>query len=127
MLEAYCAPPGGQTGIITDLGSGLKYRKPGLQRLLDLILQRGVARWVLTHRDRLLRFGSELVFALCERQGIEVVIIHPSELVTFEEELAADVWEIITVFSARLYGRRSHKTKRILKALQDAGDEPAPC
>ena len=77
--------------------------------------------------DRLLRFGSELVFALCERQGIEVVIIHPSELVTFEEELAADVWEIITVFSARLSGRRSHKTKRILKALQDAGDEPAPC
>ncbi len=127
MLEAYCAPPGGQTEIITDLGSGLNYRKPGLQRLQDLILRRGVARWVRTHRDRLLRFGSELVFALCERQGIEVVIIHPSEPVTFEEELAADAWEIITVFSARLYSRRSHMTKRILKALQEAGDEPAPC
>ncbi len=52
MLEAYCAPPGGQTEIITDLGSGLNYRKPGLQRLQDLILRRGVARWVRTHRDR---------------------------------------------------------------------------
>ena len=68
-----------------------------------------------------MRFGAELVFSLCEQQGIEVVIIHQGEQPGFEEELAQDVLEIITVFSARLYGARSHKSKRLLDAL--AGDE----
>ena len=54
----------------------MNYRKKGLQRLLDLILRRQMKRLVLTHKDRLLRFGAELVFALCERQGIEIVMIH---------------------------------------------------
>ena len=48
-------------------------------------------RLVLTHKDRLLRFGAELVFALCEIQGIEIVIIHQGDPPTFEEELAQDV------------------------------------
>ncbi len=101
MREAYCAQQGWPTAILTDRGRGLHYQQPGLQRLLELILQRGLARWVRTHRDRLLRFGSERVFALCEPQGIAVVVIHPADPVTFEEELAADVLEIMTVFSAR--------------------------
>ena len=75
-------------------------------------------RLVLTHKDRLLRFGAELVFALCELQGIEIVIIHAGEQPSFEEELAQDVLEIITVFSARLYGARSGwKHKKLLDTL----------
>jgi len=54
-------------------------------------------RLVLTHKDRLLRFGAELVFALCELQGIEIVIINKGDQPTFEEELAQDVLEIITI------------------------------
>ena len=61
--------------IIADLGSGLDYKKKGLQRLLELILFKRIHRLVLTHKDRLLRFGSELIFALCEIQNIEIVII----------------------------------------------------
>jgi len=57
-----------------------------------------IRRIVLTHKDRLLRFGSELFFALCEIQGIEIVIINKGEQPSFEEELAKDVLEIITVF-----------------------------
>ena len=53
----------------------------------------------------------DLVFSLCELQGIEVVIINQGEQPSFEEELATDVLEVITVFSARLYGARSHKVK----------------
>ena len=59
------------------------------------------------------------MFALCERQGIEIVIIHQGEQPNFEEELAQDVLEIITVFSARLYGARSHKHKRVMETLRD--------
>jgi putative resolvase len=76
-------------------------------------------RLVITHKDRLLRFGAELVFTLCEIQGIEIVIIHKGDQPSFEEELAQDVLEIITVFSARLYGSRSKKHKQLMEDLKD--------
>ena len=57
---------------------------------------------------------------MCELQGIEIVIIHQGEQPSFEEELAQDVLEIVTVFSARLYGSRSHKQKQVLEALKEA-------
>ncbi len=108
----------------------MQYDKPGLQRLLELILHRQVKRLVLTHRDRLLRFGAELVFALCEKQGVEVVVIHQTDPPAFEEELAQDVLEIITVFSARLYGSRSHKSRKLIEVLKsdntESGGEAAP-
>ena len=77
---------------------------------------------MITHKDRLLRFGAELVFRLCELQGIEIVIVHQGEQPSFEEELAQDVLEIITVFSARLYGSRSHQSKKLLDALANDGE-----
>lgn len=121
-LEAYCATKGWRTRVIRDLGSGMNYRKKGLQELLELILRRRFERLVITHKDRLLRFGAELVFRLCELQGIEIVIVHQGEQPSFEEELAQDVLEIITVFSARLYGSRSHQSKKLLDALANDGE-----
>ena len=121
-LEAYCATKGWRTRVIRDLGSGMNYRKKGLQELLELILHRRFERLVITHQDRLLRFGAELVFRLCELQGIEIVIVHQGEPPSFEEELAQDVLEIITVFSARLYGSRSHQSKQLLDALANDGE-----
>jgi len=118
LVEAFCAAKGWRHEVISDLGSGLNYKKKGLNRLLELILRKQMRRLVLTHKDRLLRFGSELIFALCEIQNIEIVIINKGEPPSFEEELAADVIEIITVFSARLYGSRSHKNKQMLQDLK---------
>jgi putative resolvase len=120
MLESYCSAKGWRTTTIKDLGSGLNYRKKGLHDLLELILTRKVKRLVITHKDRLLRFGSELVFALCELHNVEIVVIHQGERPSFEEELARDVLEIITVFSARLYGSRSHKNKKLINDLKAA-------
>lgn len=122
LLEAFCAAKGWRFEIIQDLGSGLNYRKKGLNQLLEMILHKKIKRLVLTHKDRLLRFGAELIFAMCEIQNIEIVIINKGEQPTFEEELAKDVIEIITVFSARLYDSRSNKNKKLLEAL-DRGEE----
>ncbi|MDJ0620614.1 MAG: IS607 family transposase [Calothrix sp. MO_192.B10] len=122
VLEAYCAKQGWSYEIISDLGSGLNYRKKGLIRLIKLITTYQVERLVLCHKDRLLRFGSELIFALCEQFGCEVIIINRSEDSSFESDLAADVIEIITVFSARLYGSRSHKNKQIVQQLREVAD-----
>ena len=120
MLEMFCSANGWSFAILSDLGSGMNYRKRGLRNLLERIVAGDVDRLVLTHKDRLLRFGSELVFAICELKDIEVVIINQGEEPSFEEDLAQDVLEIVTVFSARLYGSRSPKNKKILEKLKGA-------
>ncbi|EHM1374012.1 IS607 family transposase [Campylobacter jejuni] len=119
ILEIYCAKAGFNYEVIQDLGSGINYYKKGLTRLLNLILDGQVKRLVLTHKDRLLRLGAELVFAICEAKEVEVIIINKgNENAKFEEELAKDILEIITVFSARLYGSRSKKNKKLLDDMQ---------
>lgn len=123
VLESYCAQHGWNFEVISDLGSGLNYHKRGLVRLIKLICSYQVERLVLSHKDRLLRFGSELIFSLCEIFGTEVVIINRTEDSTFEEDLVNDVLEIITVFSARLYGSRSHKNKKIVEELKQVAHE----
>lgn len=124
LLEAFCAAHGWLYEIIGDLGSGLNYNKRGLRQLIKRICTGELERLVLSHKDRLLRFGSELVFALCEEFGVEVVIINQSEEpLSFEEELSQDVLEIITVFSARLYGSRSHKNRKMVEQLRAVAEE----
>ena len=124
LLESYCAANGWNYEVVQDLGSGMNYNKRGLQQLIKRICYGQVERLVLAHKDRLLRFGAELVFGLCEVFNTEVVIINQGEQpLSFEEELAQDVLEIITVFSARLYGSRSHKNKKLVETLQEVAKE----
>lgn len=126
VLELYCASNGWTFDVITDLGSGMNYRKNGLKKLLDGVMDGTIGRLVITHKDRLLRFGAELVFSLCEAKQVEIVILNKGEDSTFEEDLAKDVMEIITVFSGQLYGSRSRKNQKILdgikKAAENSGD-----
>jgi predicted site-specific integrase-resolvase len=123
ILELHCAANGYRYEIISDLGSGLNYTKKGIKTLIKKICSNQIKRLVITHKDRLLRFGSELIFSLCENFGVEVVVLNNSDNSTFEENLATDVLEIITVFSARLYGSRSHKNKKLLDELTKISKE----
>ena len=126
VLELYCARQGWTFEVIADLGSGMNYHKNGLKRLLEEIIEGRVGRLVLAHKDRLLRFGAELVFAICEAKEVEVLIINQGVESTFEEDLAQDMLEIITVFSARLYGSRSRKNQKLLDSVKQAV-ETASC
>ena len=127
VLELYCARQGWTFEVVADLGSGMNYHKKGLKRLLDAMVEGRIGRLVITHKDRLLRFGAELVFAICEAKNVEVVILNQGEDTTFEEDLAKDVLEIITVFSARLYGSRSRKNQKLLDGVKKAVEESAAC
>ena len=120
VLENFCTANGWTYEILQDLGSGLNFQKKGLKKLIQNICSEKIDRLLLTHNDRLLRFGSELIFSLCEEFGIEVVIMNKSEETRFEDDLVQDVLEIITVFSARLYGARSRKNQKLLQALKQA-------
>lgn len=123
VLEMYCSAQGWNFELLSDLGSGINYNKKGLKALIQSIVDDDIGRLVVTHKDRLLRFGAELIFAICEAKEVEVVIINKGEDTTFEEDLETDVLEIITVFSARLYGARSRKNKKLIDGMKSALDD----
>ena len=123
VLELYCSSQGWIFEVISDLGSGMNYHKKGLKRIISDIINGKVGRLVLTHKDHLLRFGAELIFAICEARSVEVVILNQGEDTSFEEDLAKDVLEIITVFSARLYGSRSRKNQKLLDGVKKVVEE----
>ena len=118
-LLQYCKDEGiFDAMLIKDLGyavCGLNYKKPGLNKLIKMIMSGKVKHLVLTYKDRLLRFGSELIFKICEYLKIKVTIINKPKTLNIEEQLSTDVIELMTVFSARLYGLRSSKIKRSRK------------
>ena len=114
-LELYCAAKGWNYKIVTDIGSGLNYKKKGLLDLIRLIETEQVERLVLNYKDRLLRFGSEIIFEICKYHDVEVVVVSEEDSKSYEEELVEDVLSIITVFSSKLYGSRSHKNKSIVE------------
>jgi len=123
VLELYCSRQDWSFEIVTDIGSGMNYHRKGLKYLLDELVEGRIGRLVMTHKDRLLRFGAELVFAICEAKGVEVVILNQGDDTAFEEDLTKDVLEIITVFSARLYGSRSRKNQKLLENVKKAVEE----
>lgn len=117
-LHAFCIANGWNYTTIEDIGSGLNFNKKGLLRLIEMIELDQTDRIVLNYRDRLLRFGNEIIFKLCQMHGIEVVVVSEDFNRTDEAELAADVLSVITVFSARMYGKRSHKNKKMVQAVK---------
>ena len=115
-LKIECANRGWQdVEVVKDLGSGMNYNKKGLRRLIGLLCRREIGRLVVMRQDRLLRFGAEMVFELCRLVGCEVVIIEPVDRDP-KKTIAEDVLAILTVFSARCNGLRSHSNKRAVAA-----------
>lgn len=116
VLELYAASNGYSYKSIEDVGSGLNYNKKGLTELITLIENEEINRLIITHKDRLLRLGSEIIFKLCEIHNVKIDIINKDDEKTdYNEELVEDVLNIITVFSAKLYGSRSNKNKKIIE------------
>ena len=115
MLELFSSTNGWQYETISDLGSGVNYHNRGLRKLLKRIMQGDVSRLVITHRDRLLRIGAELVFTVCEEFETEVVIMNKSDGEVIFEELANDVAELLTVFSASLYADKPYKSDKYIQ------------
>lgn len=112
-VESYCSSRGYQFKIISDIGSGLNYKKKGLLELIDLIQNRQISKIVVNYKDRLVRFGIEMLEYLCKINFVDIEIINHTEDKNYNEELVEDVLSIITVYSAKLYGQRSHKQLKI--------------
>ena len=107
---------GYQFDIINDIGSGINYNKKGLNQLIELISSSQVEKIVILYKDRLLRFGFELIENLCSQFNTTIEIIDNTEK-TDEQELVEDLIQIVTVFSCRLQGKRANKAKKMIKEL----------
>jgi excisionase family DNA binding protein len=123
VLELFCAAKGWSFITLSDIGSGLNYNKKGLLKLIELIETNQIERLVLNYKDRLLRFGNEIIFEMCKYHDVEIVVITDNEDKIYEQELTEDVLSIITVFSAKLHGGRSHKNKQVVEQAKELFDE----
>ena len=94
--------------IVSDVGSGLNFKRRGLLAILERVHQGDKLRVVVAYRDRLARFGTELIETLLERNGGELVVLNQRDL-SPEEELTTDLIAILTVFGARVNGLRRYR------------------
>ena len=79
-----------------------------------MIINKELSVLVINHKERLLRFGFELINQICKLNNIKIVIIEENKNKSFEFELSENIIEIMTVFCAKLYGKRSNKNKTAL-------------
>jgi putative resolvase len=94
--------------VINNIGSALNYKRKGFNQIIEDIELGHVKRLVISYEDRFVRFGYDWFEAFCERHGTEIVVIN-GQCLSPNEELVRDLMAIVTVFSARLHGLRSHK------------------
>lgn len=120
-VKQYCITKGYSFEIIEDIGSGINYNKNGLNLLINLIIQNRIEKIVVLYKDRLVRFGFELIENICKQFNTAIEIIDNTEK-TEEQELVEDMIQIVTVFSCKLQGKRANKAKKILKELKENGD-----
>ena len=96
--------------VIKDIGSGLNFKRKGLRSLLDRLLRGDKFILVVTCRDRLARFGFELVQYLVEQNGGQILVLDKTVHCP-QSELARDLLSILHIFSYRIQGLRKYSKK----------------
>ena len=119
LLELFLAKQGKSFKIISDIGSGVDYSKSGLKELLRLISSNQVDTIYVLYKDRLVRFGFELIEEFAKLHNTKIEVINQTENEIDEEELVEDILNIIHVFSCKLNGKKSHINKKIAQRLLD--------
>lgn len=109
--------------IFSEIGSALNYKRPKFQKMWDLVLSNQVNKIIITYKDRFVRFGYDFFESICKRFNTEIVVINKSDEKTYEQEMTEDLLTIIHVFSARLYGARSYKQKKLVDVVKDVINE----
>ena len=121
-LETYLKQTNQEYEIISDIGSGINYNKPGLRKLIEKINKKEVDEIVVLYKDRLLRYGFELVDYFAKLNNVKIRVLDKINK-TEDEELVEDLVQIITVFSCKIQEKRKAKTKRILEEIKEKIEE----
>lgn len=107
--------------IYKDIGSGLNFKRKNFLKLIDEINNKEISIIIIAHKDRLCRFGFELLEYLCDKNDTTIKIINDERL-SPEQELCQDLTSIIHVFSSRLYGLRKYKNNFIEMCKNDKNE-----
>lgn len=123
-MRTYLLAQGKPFEIITDIGSGINYKKKGLREIIKLITQNEVDKIVVLYKDRLLRFGYEIIEYIATLYNCDIEVIDNTEK-TEQQELVEDMIQIITVFSCKLQGKKANQAKKMIKELieDDIGEK----
>ena len=109
--------------VVQDIGSGLNFNRKGLQTILELAMQRNLGDLVVAYKDRLARFGFELIQYVVELNGGRVVVLDDQTHKSGEQELAEDLMSIIHVFNCRQMGKRKYTKRSQVPILPDERTE----
>ena len=101
---------------LSDIGSGINFKRKGLQTILDSCLQKTIGEVVLAHRDRLSRFGFELIKCFITKAGGTIKVLDDDCHKSTEQELAEDLLSIVHIYSCKQMGKRSYKSTNIKKS-----------
>ena len=112
----YCSKKGYTVQyILEDCCSGMKYNRPKLDVLYDLVIDKKINKIIIEHKDRLVRFGFDCLKVFFNSYDVEIEYIEDTLPKSFENELCEDIISIITSFSARLHSRRKKQSRDFLK------------
>ena len=117
-LKEYAKDKYEKYDVISDIGSGINYEKPGLKKLIEMINKKQVDVIVVLYKDRLLRYGFELVEYFAKLNNVKIEVIDKIDK-NQDQELVEDLVQINTVFSCKLQGKRKKKTKELLQKTID--------
>ena len=117
-LKEYAKDKYEKYDVISDIGSGINYENPGLKKLIEMINKKQVDVIVVLYKDRLLRYGFELVEYFAKLNNVKIEVIDKIDK-NQDQELVEDLVQIITVFSCKLQGKRKKKTKELLQKTID--------
>ena len=117
-LKTYMFAKGYSFEMITDIGSSFNYSKKGLTNLLERIHNGEVSKVVVLYKDRLVRFGFELLETVCKLNDCEIEIVDNTSK-TNEEELVKDLVKVVNVFGSELKGEQSKLIKQFVEDLKD--------
>lgn len=106
--------------VIDEIASGINEKRKGLHRLINLAFEGKVERILIEYKDRLARFGYEYLDAICRNLGVKIEVMDTKER-KYEEELAEDIMKILTCYSARYYGARGGRKKKV-EAVEAVGE-----
>lgn len=87
--------------LVTDIASGINWKRKGLQTILEQSMLGNISEIVVAHKDRLCRFGFELIQWILEKYNVQIIILDQDEYKSPSEELASDILSIIHVFSCK--------------------------
>lgn len=99
--------------IIEDIGSGINFNRKGLRKIIEMAIEGKINKIVVAHKDRLTRFGYELIEDLVKKYSNGEIIIEDKKgkIKEPQEEIVEDVLQILNVYTAKMNGLRKYNKK----------------